>query len=134
MRGCVVGAGAIGSLLGGRLAIAGNDVALLTRGDHLAAIRRDGLRLIDSEGSETIVDSLEASSELGDFGPQDLVILALKAHQIAGLAPSLEVLYDTDTVILPIQNGVPWWFFYGIGGKYEGLRLRSRGPDGGGDR
>lgn len=130
MRICVVGAGAIGSLLGGRLAIAGNDVALLTRGDHLEVIRRDGLRLIDSEGAETIVDSLEASSDLADFGPQDLVILALKAHQIAGLAASLEVLYDTDTVVLPIQNGVPWWFFYGLGGEYDGRRLQSLDPDG----
>lgn len=126
----MVGAGAIGSLLGGRLAIAGNDVVLLTRGDHLKVIRRDGLRLIDSDGSETIVDSLEASSELADFGAQDLVILALKAHQIAELAPSLDVLFDVDTVILPVQNGVPWWFFYCFGGEYEGQRLQSLDPDG----
>ena len=130
MRVCVVGAGTIGSLLGGRLAIAGEEVSLLTRGDHLSAIRQDGLRLIDSDGSETTIDSLVASDDLADFGPQDLVILALKAHQIAVVASALEDLYEVDTVILPVQNGVPWWFFQRFGGEYDGRRLRSLDPQG----
>ena len=130
MRITVVGAGAIGSLLGGRMALAGADVGLLTRGPHLDAITAGGLRLVDTDGTEQVVTSLHASDNLAGFGPQDLVILALKAHQIAVVGPELNPLYGPDTVVMPVQNGVPWWFFEQFGGPHDGRRLQSLDPAG----
>ena len=130
MRFAVVGAGAIGSLMGGRLALAGHDVAMLARGDHLSAIRDRGLRLIEPDGTERLVAGMTVSDRLDELGRHDVVIVALKAHQIAAMAEALPVLYDDDTVVLPVQNGVPWWFFQGFGGPYDGQRLRSLDPDG----
>lgn len=112
------------------MAQAGNDVALFTRGDHLRSIQSAGLRIIDEDGSDTVVKGLSASDDLSDFGPQDLVVLALKAHQIAEVAASLPPLFESDTVVMPVQNGIPWWFFDRIGGEYEGHRLQSLDPDG----
>jgi 2-dehydropantoate 2-reductase len=127
---CVVGAGAIGGLLGGKLTIAGQEVSLLARGAHLDAMSRGGLRLIDADGSETTATGFQASDDLADFGSQDLVILALKAHQITAVAPRLELLYGPDTVVMPIQSGIPWWFFQRFAGDHEGRTLRSLDPDG----
>ena len=76
------------------------------------------------------MDTFVASDDLAVFGPQDLVILALKAHQIAAIAPGLDVLYGAETVVLPVQNGVPWWFFQRFGGEHDGRRLRSLDPEG----
>ena len=103
---------------------------MLARGEHLEAIRQAGLLLVEQDGSESAVTSLHVSDDLGEFGQQDLVILALKAHQIAPLAADLQTLYGANTVVLPVQNGVPWWFFYGFGGEHEGRRLTSLDPDG----
>jgi len=130
MRFAVVGAGAIGSLMGGRLALAGHDVAMLARGDHLAAIRDRGLRVIEADGTESLVRSMTVADQLGELGPADVVILALKAHQIAPMAEALSVLYDDETVVVPVQNGIPWWFFQGFGGPHDGYRLRSLDPEG----
>ena len=103
---------------------------MLTRGEHLTAIRQTGLLLVEQDGSGSTVTSLHVSDDLAEFGKQDLVILALKAHQIAPIAADLQRLYGTDTVVLPVQNGVPWWFFFGFGGELEGRRLTSLDPDG----
>ncbi len=130
MQFAVVGAGAIGSLLGGRLALAGHQVAVLARGDHLAAIRDRGLRLIEADGTEQVVTSLAPTDQLEELGTREVVILALKAHQIAPMADRLGMLFGDDTVVLPVQNGVPWWFFHGFGGPHEGHRLRTLDPDG----
>ncbi len=130
MRFAVVGAGAIGSLLAGRLALGGHDVAMLARGPQLAAIREQGLRVAGEDGSKAVVTSLRLSDRLDDLGRHDVVILGLKAHQIAPMADRLAVLYDDDTVVLTVQNGVPWWFFQGFGGPHDGHRLRSLDPDG----
>jgi 2-dehydropantoate 2-reductase len=127
---CVVGAGAIGGLLAVRLAISGQQVSVLARGDNLAAIRSDGLRLIEPDGSVLATHDVEASDDLAQLGPQDVVILALKAHQIAEIADRLSVLYDDDTVVLPLQNGIPWWFFQKYPGPFEGHRLQALDPDG----
>ncbi len=130
MRFAVVGAGAIGSLLGGGLALGGHEVTMLARGDHLAAVRDRGLRIVDEDGTDRLVTSVTVSDELGELGRPDVVILGLKAHQIAPLADRLGVLFDDDTVVLPVQNGIPWWFFHGFGGPHDGYRLRSLDPDG----
>ena len=130
MRICIVGAGAIGSLLAGRLSEAGHRVDLLARGAHLAAIRQTGLRLLGADGSELIADSVEASAEISTFGPQDLIILAVKAHQIAEVAPTLVDVLAHDTPIMTVQNGIPWWFFDGFGDEYEGRRIEAVDPGG----
>ncbi|GIW53273.1 MAG: 2-dehydropantoate 2-reductase [Gemmatimonadales bacterium] len=129
MRICIVGAGAIGGLLGARLALCGEKVTLIARGEHLAAIRRSGLRLISGE-EELVVEDLQATEALDRAGRHELVILALKAHQIEAVAPGLPALYGDDTVVLTVQNGIPWWYFQKHGGPLEGRRLESLDPHG----
>jgi 2-dehydropantoate 2-reductase len=130
MRVCVVGAGAIGGLLAVRLAVAGEPVSVLARGDTLAAIRSNGLSVIEPDGSVTEAPGIEAAEDPGDLGPHDVVVLAVKAHQITAVADRLEALYHGDTVVVPLQNGVPWWFFQKFAGPFEGRRLESLDPDG----
>ena len=113
------------------LALAGNDVSVLARGDNLAAIRSNGLTLVEPDGAvHRGTRRLHASDDLADLGPQDVVFLALKAHQIAAVADRLSLLYDDGTVVVPLQNGVPWWFFQKFPGPYEGHRLQALDPDG----
>jgi len=130
MRVGIVGAGAIGGLLGVRLALSGQQVSVLARGTNLAAIRAKGMQLEEPDGTVHVVTDLQASDDLASLGPQDLVILALKAQQIAEIAHQLPLLYHDETVVLPLQNGVPWWFFQKFPGPYEGRRLQTLDPDG----
>jgi 2-dehydropantoate 2-reductase len=130
VRVCIVGAGAIGGLLGVRLALSGEQVSVLARSSNLAAIQSDGMTLVEPDGSVLVTRDVTASDDFASLGPQDLVILALKAHQIVEIAPQLAALYDGDTVVLPLQNGVPWWFFQKFPGPFEGRRLRTLDPDG----
>ena len=109
MRICVVGAGAIGGLLACRLSLSGNEVSVVARGEHLAAIRSGGLRLNEIDGSVSVADELLATDDFEALGSQDVVVLALKAHQIAAVAERLCCLYDRETVVVPVQNGIPWW-------------------------
>lgn len=130
MRVCIVGAGAIGGLLGVRLALAGEQVSVLARGQTLSAIRANGLRLVEPDGSTLIARELVASDDLGVLGDQDVVILALKAHQIAEIAHEIPSLYSDETVVVPLQNGIPWWFFQKFPGPHVGRRVLSLDPDG----
>lgn len=130
MRVCVVGTGAIGGLLGVRLAAAGEQVSLLARGENLEVIRREGLKLVEPDGSELVARDVAASADLAELGPQDVVLLTLKAHQIAGLAADLDAVFHEGTSLVPMQNGVPWWFFQRFGGELEGHRLETLDPDG----
>lgn len=130
MRICVVGAGAIGGLLAARLSKTGHDVSVVARGDHLAAIRRSGLELVGSDGARVVASGIEASDDLSVLGAHDAVILALKAHQIAAVAGELEGLCRPDAMIVPVQNGIPWWYFERHGGPHDGHRLASLDPDG----
>ena len=130
MRICVVGAGAIGGMMAARLAAAGHETSVIARGEHLAAIRRHGLRLVETDGAETVASDLRASDDFGALGPHDAVILALKAHQIAAVAPELGRLCRSDTMIVPVQNGIGWWYFERHGGPHDGRRLQSLDPDG----
>jgi 2-dehydropantoate 2-reductase len=129
-----VGAGAIGGLLGVRLAVAGQQVSVLARSENLTAIRSNGLTLVEPDGSVVVTPDVAAADDLAGFGPQDVVVLALKAHQIGAIADQLPVLYDERTVVVPLQNGVPWWFFQKFPGPHEGRRLQSLDPDGAIDR
>jgi 2-dehydropantoate 2-reductase len=130
MRICIVGAGAIGGLVGARLAAAGETVNVLARGANLEAISARGLMVVEPDGTQLRAPVAAASADTGSLGSQDVIVLALKAHQLAGIARQLEALYDPDTVVVPMQNGVPWWFFQRFPGQYEGLRLQTLDPDG----
>jgi 2-dehydropantoate 2-reductase len=125
---CIVGAGAIGATIGAKLSAAGEQVCLIARGEHLKAIR-EGLQLVDLVGSRSGTYRLRASAEPSDFGPQDLIVISLKAYSVAAMLPRLAPLLDSGTVVLPALNGVPWWYFRRSGGPYEGMRLQSLDPD-----
>jgi len=128
MKICVIGAGAIGGLLAAKLAKSGEEVSVVARGAHLAAIRAEGLRLIE-EGEEYCA-RIAASDRLADLGPQDLLILGMKAHQVAAVVRDLPVAMGPETAVLTAQNGIPWWYFFKHGGAYEGTRLESVDPGG----
>ncbi len=130
MRVCVVGAGAIGGLLAVRLALAGNDVSVVARGEHLDVIRQRGLTLVDSDGSAQTADAIRADDRIAALGAHDAVILALKAHQIPAVVDELHLLYHADTMVVPVQNGIPWWYFQRHGGPHDGRRLAMLDPDG----
>lgn len=129
MKIAVVGAGAIGGYVGGWLAAAGEDVTFIARGANLDAIRRDGMRVIGDDGS-VVVAHPTAFEKTRDAGPQELVILAVKAHQVAAVAAELAALCSASTSIVTMQNGIPWWYFHKHGGEYEGTPVRSADPDG----
>ena len=126
----VVGAGAIGGYLGGWLAAAGEEVTLIARGENLAAIQRDGLRVIGEDGVETHARGMRACERLRDAGPHDVVLLTVKAHQVAAVAPELRHLVRADSIIVTLQNGIPWWYFQKHGGPWEGAPVRAADPDG----
>lgn len=130
MRMCVVGAGAIGGMLGVKLAVAGHEVTLVARGPHLEAIRARGLRLVMSDGTEHVADDVAATADIRACGVQDLVILGVKAHQLPPLVDDLRTLFHGDTLVLPTQNGIPWWYFHGLEGSWEGRVLHSVDPGG----
>jgi 2-dehydropantoate 2-reductase len=125
---CIYGAGAIGGLLGARLALAGEEVTLIARGPHLAAIQADGLTL-RIEGQELLARP-QATSEPREAGPQDYVIVTLKAHSVAAVAAAMQPLLGPETAVVTAMNGVPWWYFHKLAGPHEGHRLTSVDPDG----
>ena len=131
MKVCVVGAGAIGGMLGVKLSLSGQNVTLIARGAHLQAIRRRGLALVMQDGSEHVARAvITATSSLQEAGPQDVVILAVKAHQIEPIAHELPALFGRDTVVVTTQNGIPWWYFQKLGGEFEGHRIKAVDPKG----
>jgi len=130
MKICIVGAGAIGGLLAVRLSQAGEQVTVIDQGEHLQAIQRNGLKLLMSDGQEHLATKLRASASMHDTGSQDMVILAVKTQVLPAIAPQLGSLLHDDTVIVPMQNGLPWWYFEKHGGEYEGRRITCLDPDG----
>ena len=130
MKICVVGAGAIGGLMGAKLALAGEDVTLIARGAHLEAIRQNGLKLIEEDGTEHVARQVKATSRLNEAGAQDIVILALKAHQVEPIAKDLPALFGPGTIVVTTQNGIPWWYFQKHGGEFEGRRVETVDPSG----
>ena len=130
MKIAIVGAGAIGGYVGAKLALAGEDVTFIVRGANLDAIRKNGMKLIMDDGTEHIATNVKATNNYADAGPQDLIILALKAHQVEAVANDLPKLYGPDTTVLTMQNGIPYWYFHKHGGEFEGHRLDSVDPTG----
>jgi 2-dehydropantoate 2-reductase len=128
MKIAVIGAGAIGGHIAARLAAAGESVAVVARGEHLKAIRERGLVL--RQGGEEIVVRVEATDRIAEVRPPDLVVLGVKAHQLAPIAPDVASILEPETMVLTTQNGVPWWYFFKHGGPHEGHRLESVDPGG----
>ena len=129
MKICVVGAGAIGGYVAVRLAHAGHAVSAIARGPHLAAIRANGLTLVEAE-QQLVATDLEATDRIADLATQDVVLLALKAHQIAAVVDDLPVLLGPDTVLVTLQNGIPWWYFQKLAGPYAGRVVETVDPGG----
>ena len=128
MKICIFGAGAIGGYMGAKLAKAGADVSLVARGPHLAAMRDKGLTLIEEEGTFTV--PVTASDDPADLGPQDYVIVTLKAHSVPPVVGRMQPLIGEGTTIVSGVNGVPWWYFHGLEGPLAGTQLESVDPGG----
>ncbi len=129
MKFAVVGAGSIGGYLGARLALAGEDVTFVARGANLEAITRDGFRLIEEDGTERLARDVKAVP-IAACGPVDVVLLAVKAHQVGALAKDLGRLLGPNAALVTLQNGIPWWYFYKLEGPYEGRPVTAADPDG----
>jgi 2-dehydropantoate 2-reductase len=130
MKIAVVGAGAIGGYLGARLALAGEEVTFIARGANLQAIRSNGFKLIEEDGEERVAGGVRAEQDMALAGPQDYVLLALKAHQVGPIARDLRGLLGPQTAVVTLQNGVPWWYFHKLGGEFDGRPVTKVDPDG----
>lgn len=131
MKVAIIGAGAIGGYVGVKLALAGEDVTFIVRGANLTAIRQRGMKLIMADGSEHVARNVRATNDYAEAGPQDVVILAMKAHQVEAVARDAPKLFGPDTAVVTMQNGIPYWYFHKHGGPgREGTRVNSVDPTG----
>ncbi|MGA8222118.1 MAG: 2-dehydropantoate 2-reductase [Candidatus Acidiferrales bacterium] len=128
MKFLIAGAGAIGAYIGARMARAGLDVTLFARGPHLRAMQERGVRVLSVEGDFEARPKIAGTLE--EVGPVDVVLLGVKAHGLPSLAPQLKPVLVPHTTVVSTQNGVPWWFFQGFGGPWEGTRLERVDPGG----
>lgn len=127
----IVGTGAIGGFLGARLAATGEEVTFIARGANLAALKANGLRLIEEDGTEIHTRDIRATSSMEEAGRHDVVLLTVKAHQVGPIAADLNHLIGSDTAVVTMQNGIPWWYFaLGHGGEYAGTHLETADPGG----
>ncbi len=128
MKFLIAGAGAIGAYIGARMAQAGFDVTLFARGPHLRAMQEYGVQVKSDDGDFVARPAVAGSLE--EVGPVDVVFLGVKAHGLPQLAPYLKPVLGPETAVVSTQNGIPWWYFQGFGGKWEGLRLERIDPGG----
>ena len=128
MKIAIYGAGATGGYLGAKLALAGVDTTLIARGPHLEAMQRGGVRLL-IDGEELVAHPF-CTDDPAEAGPHDFVIITLKAHSATRVVDAMQPLLGPDTAVVTAQNGVPWWYFYRVGGDWEGTRLESVDPGG----
>ena len=128
MKICVFGAGAIGGYLGGMLARAGCEVSLVARGPHLAAIQKNGLTLWRDGKSQTY--AITATDSAAELGPQDFVLVTLKAHALSGVVADVRKLLGPDTAVVSAVNGLPWWYFHGLDSPNSERPLESVDPGG----
>ena len=126
---CVVGAGAIGGLLAAKFALAGEDVTVIDQGTHLAAIQKNGLKLEWHDGKVQTA-RMKAVNKPAEAGKQDIVVLAVKAHFLDQVVRDIDSLLGPDTIVLTVQNGLPWWYFQRLGGQYDNHKLDSLDPSG----
>ncbi len=125
---CVFGAGAIGGLMAARLEAAGTPVSLVARGAHLAAVQERGLVLVS--GGERTLTHPRAVAHGSEIGPQDYLLITLKAHSIEPALPQLSPLIGPDTTIIAGVNGIPWWYTYGLPAPHGGRRINAVDPAG----
>ncbi|SDY90594.1 ketopantoate reductase [Collimonas sp. OK242] len=130
MKIAIVGAGAIGGYVGVKLALAGEQVTFMVRGANLEAIRKNGMKLIMADGVEHVARNVKATNDYDEAGPQDMVILAMKAHQVEAVAKDVPKLFGPDTVVVTMQNGIPYWYFHKHGAALEGSCVCSVDPSG----
>jgi 2-dehydropantoate 2-reductase len=128
MKVCVVGAGAIGGVLAAKFAMAGFATCVVARGAHLHAIESRGLTLKSPDAAHTV--EVRASDDPGLFGVQDVVFIGLKAHQIGDMLPRIAPLVGKDTIVVPAINGLPWWYFFREGGRFDGSVIEAVDPGG----
>jgi 2-dehydropantoate 2-reductase len=128
MRIAVVGAGAIGAYVAAALARGGAEVHVVARGPHLEAMRREGIRVHSPRGDFAVAPP--ATDDPREIGPVDVVFLGLKAHSYATAGPLLEPLLHDETAVVAAQNGIPWWYFYGLDGRFGGRRIEAVDPEG----
>jgi 2-dehydropantoate 2-reductase len=128
MKVAVLGAGAIGAYVGAALCRAGVEVHLVARGPHLAALRAKGVHVVSPRGD--FVAHPHATDDPAQIGPVDHVVLGVKAHAYATIGPMVAPLLHERTTLIAAQNGIPWWYFHGLAGPYEGTRLESVDPGG----
>ena len=130
MKIAIVGAGAIGGYAGVKLALAGERVTFMARGANLEAIRSRGVKLVLSDGTELVADDVQATADYSLAGPQDIVILAVKAHQMEAVAKDVPKLLGAETSVVTMQNGIPYWYFHQHGGPFEGRCVEAVDPTG----
>jgi len=130
MKFLIAGAGAIGAYIGARMAQAGFDVTLFARGPHLRAMQEHGVQVKSADGDGTFTARPRIVGSLEEVGPSDVVFLGVKAHALPQLAPQLKPVLGPDTTVVSTQNGIPWWYFQGFGGEWDGLRLERVDPGG----
>ena len=130
MKIAIIGVGAIGGYIGSKLALADEDVTFIARGANLEALRSRGIRLITADGEDQTVAKVKATSDYAAAGPHDVVILAMKAHQVEAVAREVPKLFGPDTVVVPMQNGIPYWYFHRHAGELAGTRVESVDPSG----
>jgi 2-dehydropantoate 2-reductase len=130
MKIAIIGAGAIGGYVGVKLALAGNEVTFMVRGANLKAIQSDGVKLVLHDGSEQVARNVKASNDYAAAGVQDIIVLAVKAHQVEAVANDLPKLLGAHSVVVTMQNGIPFWYFHEHGGALAGTTVRSVDPEG----
>ena len=131
MKVCIYGAGAIGGWIGVHLAQTGHEVSVVARGATLEALQKNGLACVQSQASDARIKAdVKVSANPADLGPQDLVIVAVKAPAMADVAKGIAPLLGANTMVMTAMNGVPWWFFQGFGGSLQGTTLNTIDPEG----
>jgi 2-dehydropantoate 2-reductase len=130
MKIAIIGAGAIGGYVGVKLALAGEDLTFIVRGANLEAIRKNGMKLIMHDGGEHVTRNVKATNDYAEAGVQDMVILAMKAHQLEAVVDELPKLIGPQTLVVTMQNGIPFWYFHQHGGALAGSVVKSVDPSG----
>lgn len=131
MKVCIYGAGAIGGWIGVHLAQTGHEVSVVARGATLEALQKNGLQCVQTQAAEARLKAdVKVSANPANLGPQDLVIVAVKAPAMADVAKGIAPLLGPNTMVMTAMNGVPWWFFQGFGGKLQGTTLNTIDPEG----
>ena len=127
MKICIVGAGATGGYLGVKLINAGLDVSLVARGAHLEAMKKTGLTIIENE--KEITCKPKCSDSMEELGKMDFIFITLKAYSIPGVVKEIAKMFNDNTAVITAYNGIPWWYFFNIGGQFNNYRFKCIDPD-----